>query len=69
MRSDSKVRSARPDVSTDEKLDRLSRDEDRERRTGTRTTRTCISYVHMVDGGEILLERGGVGYNDAKGTS
>lgn len=65
MRSDSKVRSARPDVSTDDKLDRLSRDEDRRRRTGTlyRTN----AYVHlvyaymrptMVNGSEILLESG-----------
>lgn len=65
MRSDSKVRSARPDVSTDDKLDRLSRDEDRKRRTGTlyRTN----AYVHlvyaymrptMVNGSEILLESG-----------
>lgn len=65
MRSDSKVRSARPDVSTDDKLDRLSSDEDRKRRTGTlyRTN----AYVHlvyaymrptMVNGSEILLESG-----------
>lgn len=65
MRSDSKVRSARPDVSTDDKLDRLSRDEDRKRRTATlyRTN----AYVHlvyaymrptMVNGSEILLESG-----------
>lgn len=63
MRSDSKVRSARPDVSTDDKLDRLSRDEDRKRRTGTlHRTNAHLMYAYMrptmVNGSEILLESG-----------
>lgn len=65
MRSDSKVRSARPDVSTDDKLDRLSRDEDRKRRTGTLYRTNAYVYLvyaymrpTMVNGSEILLESG-----------
>lgn len=44
------------DVSTDEKLDRLSRGEDRKRRMGT----LYLMYTYAIDNGgdEILLESG-----------